>query len=134
MGQANMENPYQPPEAPIELPTDPAGEPIPRSRWTWLRWIPLLYSGCLTVASFGFAVMSVVLLAVWVARNGYQRGIIPMQIKILPIRLPVAVGMTDLGMRTTQAWYHYQWRRAIGLTLVYFSLAVVCDYVDKVLR
>ena len=129
-----MDNPYRAPEAEIDLPTEPDEVPISRSRWTWLRWIPLLYSSCLTVASFGFVVGSLVLLAVWVSRNGLQRGIVPMQIKVLPISLPVAVGMTDLGMRTTQAWYHYQWRRAIGLTLVYFSLAVICDTVMKALR
>lgn len=121
-------NPFQPPSTSLANPVAPTVSPDRRSRWALIRWLPLAYCGCLTVACLLFGVLQITHLGFLLlfdpagrGRTGWANEL------VVALAFPVAFGLAALGVRTVRAWYRCRWRPALVLTLVFFVLAALAD-------
>lgn len=115
-------NPFEPPTTPLANPTGLAVSPIRRSRWSLLRWLPIVYCGffaffCLVECGFELLKLSDLL-----AGRYWLQTVREMNPYYSTLAVVGWLGLMALGVRTLLCWYQCRWRSALWLTLIFFFL------------
>ena len=114
-------DPYAAPTAPLGGPTMATSLPR-RSRWSLLRYIPVVYFGSFAAIGLACAIFEVGFLGWALISHPDAVLLAPRWLVRHLIRIP---GMAILGIAgyvTMRAWYDARWWRALLLSVLFFAM------------